>query len=338
MKKAMTVRGPVEADELGHILPHEHILMEFPDWGFKPVYPELADKKVTLDILGKLRRDIWSCKDNLILEDVSLMRDEVASFAKNGGGTIVDVTTIGLKRNIKPVIGIAQATGVNIIAGTGYYAKAGHPKEVSGLTAEDIYKWMKKELTEGIEDTRARAGIIGEIGVSSPFAPDEQKVVRAATWAHKDTGAPINIHQSNGTELEKIDAIFKEEGISPEKVVLSHMCSATEEQRLWAADKGYYVEIDSFGNEYYLNAAAGIAVRDPDLLKMVKVLMERGYLKQILISNDIALKMLLKKYGGWGYEHIIRNIKPFMLRNGIPPKAIDTMLYYNPMRMIAYLD
>ncbi len=38
-----------------------------------------------------------------------------------------------------------------------------------------------------------------------------------------------------------------------------------------------------------------------------------------------------------GYEHLIVNVKPLMLREGLPPKAIDTMLYYNPMRMVAYL-
>ena len=31
MKKAMTVLGPVDADKLGHILPHEHILVEVPE-------------------------------------------------------------------------------------------------------------------------------------------------------------------------------------------------------------------------------------------------------------------------------------------------------------------
>jgi predicted metal-dependent phosphotriesterase family hydrolase len=48
--------------------------------------------------------------------------------------------------------------------------------------------------------------------------------------------------------------------------------------------------------------------------------------------------MLWKKYGGWSYEHIKVNIKPLMLREGLPLKTIDTMIYYNPMRIMAYLD
>ena len=337
MKKAMTTRGPVDADALGHILPHEHILMEFPDWGQVPVYPELIDEKVSLKILGKLRRDIWSCNDNLRLDEPEVALAEVASFGNNGGGTIVDVTPVGLKRDIRGVAEIASKSGVNIVVGTGYYIKAGHPKEVESQSVDEIARWITKEVTDGIEDTGIRAGIIGEIGISN-LHPDEAKTLRAAARAHRVTGAPISVHQYGGNEIHQIDAILYEEGVSPTQVVLCHMSSASPELRLWAAERGYYIEFDCFGNEYYNDPMAGIILRDPDRIRMIKELISKGYLHQILISNDIALKMLLKKYGGWGYEHIKVNIKPLMLREGLPPKTIDTLIYYNPMRLIAYLD
>ena len=85
MKKAMTIHGPVPADQLGHTLTHEHILAEVPDWGVPPMYPELLDHKVTIDILGKLRRDFWSCKDNLRLDEPEVSLQEVASFKAKGG-------------------------------------------------------------------------------------------------------------------------------------------------------------------------------------------------------------------------------------------------------------
>ncbi len=338
MKKAMTVLGPVNEDKLGHILPHEHILMEHPETGLEPKYPELMDRKVSIEILGKLRRDIWSCKDNLRLDDQELAAQEIASFKHNGGSTIVDVTTIGLKRNVKPIKEIAERTGVNIVVGTGYYHVASHPKQVRGLSANDIANWMVKELQVGIDDTAIKAGIIGEMGIGSPMHPEEEKVLRAAARAHQQAGAPISVHQYGGNEIKQIDAILAQEGVAPEKVILCHMCSVSQELQSWAADQGYYVEIDGFGNEYYTDALAGVITRDPDRIRMVKALIQQGHLRQVLISNDVALKMLLKRYGGWSYEHIKVNIKPFMLREGIPIKAVDTMIYYNPMRAIAYLD
>ena len=38
---------------------------------------------------------------------------------KNGGGTIVENTTLGIKRDINFYKNVAKETGVNVIAGTG---------------------------------------------------------------------------------------------------------------------------------------------------------------------------------------------------------------------------
>ncbi len=339
MKKAMTIWGPVPADQLGHTLTHEHILADVPDWGIPPMYPELLDHKVTIDILGKLRRDIWSCKDNVHLDELEVSLQEVASFKAKGGGTLVDVTSVGLNRDIIGVGEISQVTGVHVVAGTGFYIRSGHPAFVAQQTIDELAQFMIDEVVEeGIDGTEMRAGIIGEIGISSPMHPDEEKVLTAALRAQRATGAPLSIHQWGGQSLEKIDALVRAEGVSTSNIIMCHLTTVSEEQRFWAAERGYYLGIDSFGHEYYSDAMAGEILQDPGRIKMIKQLIERGHLRQILVSNDLGLKMLQKKYGGWGYEHILVNIKPFMLRMGIPPKAIDTMLYYNPTRAIAYLD
>ena len=336
MKKAMTVLGAVEADQLGHVLPHEHILWAFPDLGLQPMYPELVDQKISLEILGKLRRHIWSCKDNLRLDEPQVALEEIASFKQNGGGTIVDVTPIDRRLDVQAVVEISRQTGVHIVLGTGYYVQVGHPQELATFPLEEIARRLLEELLVGIQGTSIKAGLIGEIGVSSPMTPDEAKVLRAATRVQRQTGAPLSVHQYGGNELIQIDALLTQEGVPAESVILCHMSTATEEQRLWAAERGYYVELDDFGNEYYTDALAGVITRDPNRIRMVKELIAHGHLYRILISNDVALKMLLKRYGGWGYEHIKVNIKPFMLREGIPPKAVDSLLYYNPARAIAY--
>ena len=40
---------------------------------------------------------------------------------ENGGGTVVENTTIGVERDIKFLRQLSQATGVHIVAGTGIY-------------------------------------------------------------------------------------------------------------------------------------------------------------------------------------------------------------------------
>ena len=52
--------------------------------------------------------------------------------------------------------------------------------------------------------------------------------------------------------------------------------------------------------------------------------------KQILLSCDVCLKTLLRSYGGWGYDHLLRNIVPVMHEEGIKQEDIDLMLINNP--------
>jgi phosphotriesterase-related protein len=335
MKRAMSVLGPVAADQLGHILPHEHILQEFPDFGMKKIYPEILNQKVNSEILDKVNRDIWSCIDNTRLDDAQLAMEEITSFKHMGGGTIVDVTSVGMKRQVNTVAEIARQTGVNIVAGTGCYLQITHPAWVSTQTIQELADWMVGELTTGIERTDFRAGIIGEIGISSPMHPNEAKMLQASALAHHRTGAPISIHQYGGKELVEIDALLKKAGVSPDVVIMDHMGSIGREQRLWVAGQGYNVELDCFGNEYHI---AGKIFKDEDRVARVQHLIDHGFLRQIVISNDVALKNLLKKYGGRSYENIITHARPILIQNGIPANQVDAIIFENPNRIIAYLD
>jgi phosphotriesterase-related protein len=69
-------------------------------------------------------------------------------------------------------------------------------------------------------------------------------------------------------------------------------------------------------------------------VRVIKTLIERGYEKQILVTNDICLKCMLHHYGGWGYDHILKNIQPMMLDEGIPQETIDLFLSENPKRLL----
>ena len=54
--------------------------------------------------------------DTAILEEMRL-------YKKFGGGTIVENTSLGLKRNIPLMVQVSKATGVNVVAGTGKHVK-----------------------------------------------------------------------------------------------------------------------------------------------------------------------------------------------------------------------
>jgi len=69
-------------------------------------------------------------------------------------------------------------------------------------------------------------------------------------------------------------------------------------------------------------------------VQFIKKLIDKGFTKQILISNDVCLKSMLHLYGGWGYDHIGNNIVPMMEDFGIKPEDINTIIRDNPVRFL----
>ncbi|GAJ22855.1 unnamed protein product, partial [marine sediment metagenome] len=104
------------------------------------------------------------------------------------GNTIVDASNIGCGRDPTALVRIAQATGLNIIMGSGYYLEVTHPPELDNKTEMGIADEIVRDVTEGVGDSKIHAGIIGEIGCSWPWAERERKVMGAAASAQRRTG------------------------------------------------------------------------------------------------------------------------------------------------------
>ncbi len=341
MKSAVTVCGPVPANELGFTLPHEHILLDvaFRDGPLPHArYPELWDHPVTMDVLGKLFRDATSCRDNMILDDAALAVQELLAFKRAGGSTVVDATVLGVGRDPLTVREIARSTDLNIISGTGFYLSRTHPGLVREMTVDELSGLMVRELTQGMDDTGIRAGMIGEIGTGNPIHPREEKVLRAACRAQLQTGAPMQVHVHRpGTGLPRVHRLLQEEHTRPESVVMLHMDDGVPEQaRLRAADWGYYVSLDCFGIERYLDSTGEVLPRDTERIRWILNLIDRGHLDSVLVSQDVWLKMLLKRYGGWGYDHLLVNVVRWMHKLGMTPEQVEHIMVHNPARLFAY--
>jgi phosphotriesterase-related protein len=207
-------------------------------------------------------------------------------------------------------------------------------------TEEDIADEIVRDITVGAGDTGVKSGIIGEIGCSLPLTDNERKVLRACAAAQRRTGAAINIHPSidDGAMLENI-AVLKDAGADLSKIAISHIdgFGYSLETRLKVLKEGCYVEYDGFGQAlyhfFYMGRIAN-AMSDIQKITDIIVLIEKGYLNQILMAQDFCFKCDLAAYGGYGYAHIIRNLIPFMKAKGITEEQIYTLLVDNPRRLL----
>ena len=203
------------------------------------------------------------------------------------------------------------------------------------MTETEIAEEMLREINEGVDGVKA--GVIGEIGISEVFDEAERRVLRAAAIAQKKSGVGILLHINPWTVngLEAV-SILLEQDVAPDRIAVSHIDVENREEYVLALlEQGVFVEFDNFGKEYYVEADArregyGCFVSDLQRVSFLQLLIQKGYLKQILLSCDVCLKTLLRTYGGWGYDHLLRNVLPMMREAGISENEINTMLKENP--------
>ncbi len=344
MKRINTVAGAVEIDSLGTVLPHEHLLINLENQypGKKDVFGIDCDRdKVSLENLGYLRRDCYLIRDNLILDDDKCAAEELMYFKRAGGGAIVDVTPCGVGRDAEKLLGISRKTGVDIIMGTALYTYDAIPGHLEKMSVEELSDFFVKELTVGVDNTDIKAGVIGEIGTSTVIHPVEERALRAAAIASEKTGAPILVHTypwgKMGLEALKI---IGEYGIDMKRVCICHVDVKFDEDYIKAImDTGAWVEFDDFGKEFYIvtkpgEFAGGAFASDVERVRMIDKLCRDGYRDRILVSNDICLKMLLHRFGGYGYDHILSNVFPMMLCEGMKDEDAHAIVKKNPIEFL----
>ncbi len=342
--EVMTVLGPVPADLLGKTLMHEHLLFNLETYLHEP--PDRADvpmmeQPLMLDNLWWVREHPMASHQNLYQMDAALAAAEAVRFKAAGGSTIVEVSSIGLARDVRGLQQIARQTGLNIVAGTGYYVGSSHPASLAGRSVEDVTDELVRDILEGMDGTSIRAGVIGEIGTSDPLYDAEAVVLRAAARAQATTGAAMVVHpapqhrsaEAFGPWLD----ILEGEGAIPSRVVLSH-CEARLGERpgdfAALAARGYVLALDTWGNTKHYESRNFTMPSDEDRVKLLARLIADGLAPHLVLAQDVCYRDALTAYGGPGYGYILRGIWPRLLAAGVPAAALDTMLIDNPRRIL----
>lgn len=332
-----TVLGTVPARELGPILIHEHLLADLTPKGvFSSDAPRV---EITLQNIWDIRYQWCGHYGNQIFDDPELMTAEMKILREVGGNCLVEQTTRGLKPDPKGLAKISRQSNVSIVAGTGFYTVEFAGNQLLTLNIKEIANLLYADLCQGIGDTDIRAGFIGEMGLSTPEHPNEIKALMAAARTQSETGVGMCIHPPRDPHAPlRIMALIAENGGQTTKTAIAHLDRTfpTVEDYLALAQTGCYLELDFFGLEsgFYPFAPVDLP-NDAGRLAIIRKLIDRGHLEQILVSQDICHLSRLRRYGGEGYGHIFRNVVPMMRARGFRQKEIDAILTKNPCRFLA---
>ena len=342
--KVQTVLGPIDPERLGVTLTHEHLLVDLSVL-FKPLEwaseVDFFRKPVSMETLGRIRHYGSRNKDDSQLFDVPTAIDEAALYKQYGGDSLVDATSIGIARDPVGLSRISRATGVNVIMGASYYVAPAHPDTMSDVGEDEIVERIVADVTEGVDGTGIRSGVIGEVGCSWSLEENERKVLRASARAQRLTGAALSIHpgRDETAPLEIIE-ILSEAGADLGRTIMGHLDRTVflRDTLRSIASSGCYMEWDLFGKEqshYPLNTNIDMP-SDAKRMDDIAWIASQGYGRKVLIAHDICAKHRLEKYGGHGYSYILGHIVPRMRARGYEQTAIDDILVNNPRDALTF--
>jgi len=332
----MTVEGPRPVAEMGVTLMHEHILLDGSTSWKCPCHPDeraIAEQPVSIEIIGELRMNPYMNRDNVSLTDTDLALSELKRFQILGGHTVVDATNIGIGRDPVRLRRIARMANLKIVMGSGFYLEHTHPDWLKSMDVDDVTEFLINDVGGGDSQPEIMAGIIGEVGISKDFTADERKSLRASARASRITGVPLSIHLPGWERLANdVLDIVEEEGADLRHTVLCHMNPSHDDLEYQAslARRGAFLEYDMIGMDYYYADQDAQSPSDEENARAIRSLVDMGFANRLLLSQDVFLKMMLTRFGGFGYGYVLKHFVPRLKRHGIPTQIIDSILTDNP--------
>ncbi|XP_078677940.1 N-acetyltaurine hydrolase-like [Branchiostoma floridae x Branchiostoma belcheri] len=352
--KVLTVTGPVSPDSLGKTLMHEHIIVDYAkNFGLPKgdssrarvgglsldEQCQLWEEPLSINNIGHCRGYFNQNKDNMVLDDEQMMMSEMEPYKKFGGGTIVEQSVCGMNGDPAALARISEATGVKIVHGAGYYLSRVHPPDMDNRTVQQLTDQFLQEILEG-HKCGVHAGILGELGCTTVLTENEVKVLQAAAATQQQTGVSISIHPGYSKESPvEVAQILRSSGADLSRVVISHVDRGilTVPDMIALAKQGCVLEFDQFGWGCSFTHALSHGIDYPsdfERCRMIRELRDAGFIKQVVLSHDIAFKTRLLRYGGEGYCYLLKNIVPYMLQRGLSEEDVDMMLVQNPKRLL----
>lgn len=309
MAKINSVCGPLDTQDMGFTLMHEHLMVATA--GVYIDYPEFLGANPMDRVVEGLKK------------------------AKEGGiDTILDATTLDLGRDINLLYEASRHTGVNIIACTGWWLEI--PRFFSGLSADQLAEGFLREIEHGISGTNIKAGILKAANDIEGVTPMGETMLRAVARAHRKSGVPIMIHSySPGRVGLQQLAILKDEGANLNQVKMDHSNDTMDvEYLLSLIEEGCYLGMDRY---------PGMNVSPLSRTKTMKALIDAGYADRLCPSHDgIILRIMAANpimteeerslRNPYGYLFIKNVVFPQLREMGVSEEIIQGLCVKGPKK------
>lgn len=299
----MTVNGPLEAENMGFTLTHEHVMADF----------------IGVEKYSKSRYNA----DEVFEVALPFIKDVKAK----GVDTFIDCTPAYLGRDVNILKRLADAASINMLTTTGYYGAVNEkfvPSHASAESAQQLANRWINEWNNGIEGTQIKPGLIKTSTDKGALTPMQRKLIQAAGITHLSTGLTIAVHSGDGnTAFEQLD-ILKEQGVLPSARIWVHAQNETnKEMHIKAGKLGTWVSFDGV---------------NPDTLQThldyLQTMKKNNLLEHVLVSQDSGWYNVGEPKGGdfKPYTCILTQFIPLLQQNGFTKNELDLIFKTNPAK------
>jgi phosphotriesterase-related protein len=315
MAAVETVNGPIDVDELGLTLIHEHFRAA--DEGTRFQFPHLYDEQAEWDAA---------------ISDANAVK-------RHGVATVVEPSAMWLTRDAAFSKRVADESGIQVVLATGLYTYDYLPQALLSRTEDQLADIFVHEIENGIQETGIKPAFIKCAADEPGVTPNIEKVHRAAARASNRTGKPIMAHSrpASGTGLEQM-RIFAEEGVDPALVQVAHTGDSDDLDYIERLlDTGCFIGLDRYGIDLYLPTDRRQAT--------TLALLERGYAERMFISQDYCstidwfpreIQEYLKanEVPDWSMTFLFEEVIPELKERGMTDAQLDKMMVDNPQRWL----
>ncbi len=318
MAQVQTVRGPVDADELGTVLIHEHVRFQ--------------DEAVAANWPGRYDDDA----------DMAAALEAVNAAKGHGVRTIVDCTAMFGGRDVRFMAQVAEQTGVQIAACTGIYTYDFLPHYFENRSEDQIAELFVEDIEKGIQGTELKAAFLKCAADAAGVTANVEKVHRAIARASVQTGAPIMAHSrpAANTGPRQVE-ILREEGVDPSKIQIAHTGDTDDLDYIEGLlDAGVWIGLDRYGLDMFLPMEKRNAT--------TAELLRRGHADRLFISQDFcatidwfppeAVEGLVAQglvREDWSMTLVFDQVLPWLQEQGVWDDAVfATVFEDNPRRWL----
>lgn len=315
MPVVRTVLGDIDAGRLGICYAHEHLLI-------------IGGMPVLLD-------------SDFLLNDPSRAAQDLAAFVGAGGRAVIDMMPPGLGRDAEGLSKLSDATGVSIVAATGFHIERYYDSQhwLFQYSSEQIADLFRAEIEEGMDQwgyrgplvrrTESKAGVLKVATGYYRWNKNTDTWFEAAAMAQRSTGVPISSHTEMGVlgdrQVERLVSL----GVPASSIIVGHMDKNPDPyvHRDLAA-RGVFLEYDGLARQKY--------GPDSDTIRLISYAVQHGYQRQILLGMDLARRSSYPSYeGGPGLRYLLDTVVPRLRAEGLT-EVVPLLFVENPARAFSF--